>query len=211
MIRVARPPRRAAGGVGPPGRAPPPLRPRGGDPRGGRAGDPGRGPLSEGAAARRRLVARGRPEPSDGVYQPGDPRPADRGRVARLAARRQGVVLPPPVLPEQLRSVYAVSLQTMVFAAARARSRPVEDQPERRLAPEGADQAGRSRQLARLVDVQGGEGEAGRQLEHPVRPARPERGERGGGADRPRGLEAGAGTTGRGPSAATGAGPISPT
>ena len=131
--------------------------------------------------------------------------PPDSPQVAKaLAFLRQ-------FTPEQLRSVYAVSLQTMVFAAAEPERDQLRINLQRRLAPEGADQA---RTTASTGPARGrytaAKGTAGRQLEHPVRPARPERGERGGRADRARGLDPGPELLGDGPSAATGAGPITP-
>ncbi len=55
--------------------------------------------------------------------------------------------------PDDLRSTYAISLQTQVFAAAEPRARPVADHGQRRVAGERSDSSRRRGLLARLVEL----------------------------------------------------------
>ena len=145
-------------------------------------------------------------------HQPGDPGAVD-ARASR--STRPTIATALEFLrnfgPEQLKSTYAVALQTMVFAAADPDRDQVKIAANVRLARGCPDQARRTRQLARLVDLLRLQDPQRRQLEHPVRPARPERRQRGRRPGQARGLGPGPRATGSDTSTATAAGATRPT
>ena len=98
--------------------------------------------------------------------------------------------------PGQLDSVYAVSLQTMVFAAASPKADIVRIQANVAWLQEAQLKPGDHCPLARLVELQGLEDPPRRQLELAVRPARPERRQRGRREGPPRGLDGSPANTG---------------
>ena len=72
----------------------------------------------KGQQLRRRLMAGRRGRCPFRHHQPGDARPVDRRREGRFADDPPALELLRRLRPEDLRSTYAIGLQTMVFAAA---------------------------------------------------------------------------------------------